>query len=83
MDEAEHGVIYVSLGSLIEPNNLENLGRRFIYVMENLPQRVVMKWDSSLLPYIPKNFIVRDWLSQGAVLSNEYNYKYNYMVLNN
>lgn len=69
IDKAENGFIYVGLGSLIEPNKNDILGRTFIHAMQNLPQRVVMKWDSSLLTYIPKNFLVQNWLPQTAVLS--------------
>lgn len=71
MDAAEYGVIYLSLGSFIELNKVENLGKEFIRVMENLPQRVVMKWDLSLLPYVPENFFVQDWLPQESILSKK------------
>lgn len=71
MDEAEYGVICVSLGSLIEPSKIESLGKIFVRVMENLPQRVIIKWDAGLLPYVPKNFLVQQWIPQVDILSKE------------
>lgn len=69
MDEAEHGFIYLSLGSLIEPNKIEDLGEIFIRTLETLPQRIVMKWDPKLLTHIPENFLVQEWFSQVDILS--------------
>lgn len=71
MDAAKHGVIYLSFGSIMKPDKIERLGKIFIHIMENLPQKIIMKWDPNLLPYIPKNFLVLEWIPQVAVLSKK------------
>lgn len=86
MDEAKHGVIYLSLGSLLEPDILENLGKKFTPVFKDIPQRVIMKWDPQLLSDIPPNVLVEKWISQNDVLSKHMNthlfdQPYSYMSL--
>lgn len=69
MDEANYGVIYLSLGSLHQPSQNLELGNIFVQVLKNFPQRVVMKWDPKLLTEIPDNILVEKWISQTQVLS--------------
>lgn len=69
MDNASHGVIYFSFGSLIEPNELGQLGNLFIRILKHLPQNVLFKWNPKLLSTIPKNILVQEWIPQMAVLS--------------
>lgn len=83
MDEAEHGVICLSLGTIVEPSTIESLGKIFIHVLESLPQRIIMKWDANLLPYIPKNFLVRDWIPQADILSKKNQYCFILAILAN
>lgn len=69
LEEANHGVIYVSLGSVIEPSYFMELGNTFIRELKKFPQRVVMKWDPKLLTEIPENILVEEWIPQTEVLS--------------
>ncbi len=69
MDESEHGVIYVSLGTLLEPKDLKRTGDIFASILKHLPQRVIFKWDPKLLSTIPSNFFVQTWIPQVDVLS--------------
>lgn len=69
MDEAEFGVIFLSLGSTVEPNALDNIGNKFIQILGNLPQRVIMKWDPKLLQNVSDNILVQEWIPQNEILS--------------
>lgn len=69
IEEADYGVIYVSLGSIIEPSDFMELGNTFIQTRKNFPQRVIMMWDPKLFIEIPENILVKKWISQTQVLS--------------
>lgn len=68
IDGAKHGIIYFSMGSIIEPSDFIELGNTFIQELKNFPQRVVMKWNPELLNEIPDNILVEKWISQTQVL---------------
>lgn len=72
MDKATEGVIFVSLGSLIEPSKVERIGNAFVKILSNLPQRILLKWDSQLLNTIPDNFLVQKWMPQIDILREPY-----------
>lgn len=69
MDEAENGIIYLSLGSILQSRAFEYLGEIFINSLKNRPQRVIMKWNQKLISNIPSNFFIQKWLPQTAILS--------------
>lgn len=69
MDGAQHGIIYVSLGSIVTPKSMPKLGETIVDILENFPQRVIMKWDRNLLQHIPDNILVDKWLPQADILS--------------
>ena len=69
MDDASQGVIYVSLGSLIQPNDVDAIGTIFIRALQRLPQKVIFKWNPEILPSKPSNFLVRSWVPQTSILS--------------
>lgn len=69
MNEATNGAIYVSLGSLIQPNDMKAMGNTFVNALKNLPQRIIFKWNPKLLPTIPDNFLVQEWVPQSSILS--------------
>lgn len=73
MDQAEWGVIYLSFGSLIDPKSLELLGKSLINELKVLPQRIIMKWNKELLPHVPSNVLVREWLPQSDILRKNEN----------
>ncbi|PSN57998.1 hypothetical protein C0J52_08095 [Blattella germanica] len=56
LDEAEHGAIFFSLGTNIMSNKLkEEKVKAFLEAFAELPQRVLWKWESDVLPNQPKN----------------------------
>nr|CAD7452121.1 unnamed protein product [Timema tahoe] len=70
MDESEHGVVYFSLGSLIQvqtfaPEKLKALMDAFAA----LPERVLMKYTGDTLPGQPSNVMTGKWLPQLDILS--------------
>ncbi|XP_063235246.1 UDP-glucosyltransferase 2-like [Bacillus rossius redtenbacheri] len=71
LDESEHGVVYFSLGSLVQvqsfsPEKLQALLDAFAA----LPERVLLKYTGSELPGKPYNVMVRKWLPQLEILSH-------------
>jgi len=73
MDEAENGVIYVSLGSIVTPKSMPQIGEIIIDALKDFPQKVIMKWDKELLQHIPNNVLIEKWLPQADILSKECN----------
>lgn len=71
MDEAEHGVVYVSLGSILDTGSLHQLGLTLIHILKILPQRIIIKWDNKLSPHGSKNIFIGEWFSQPAILSKK------------
>ena len=70
MDESEQGVIYFSLGSNInvsDPGN-DNIRESFMKVFQQLPQRVLMKWETEYPGKLPKNVKLQKWFPQQDVL---------------
>ncbi|XP_049837372.1 UDP-glucosyltransferase 2-like [Schistocerca gregaria] len=71
LDEAEHGVIYFSLGSNVRSNSLPDWKRQaFVEAFRELPQRVLWKWESDTLPDQPANLMVSKWLPQQDILAH-------------
>jgi glucuronosyltransferase len=70
LDEAEDGVIYFSLGSLVRGETLpEDKFHAFLSVFSELPQRVLWKMDKSVS--VP-NVRTSRWFSQYEILSKLY-----------
>lgn len=70
MDQSKHGVVYVSLGTLIDPTLAGQLGIHLMNIFKKLKQRVIWKWKKDSFQEIPENVIIRDWLPQIDILSN-------------
>lgn len=70
LDEAEDGVIYFSLGTLVRGETLpEDKLQAFISVFSELPQRVLWKMDKNVsLP----NVKTSKWLPQSDILGKLY-----------
>nr|CAD7402225.1 unnamed protein product [Timema poppensis] len=71
MDESEHGVVYFSLGSIVQvqtfsPEKLKALMDAF----GALPERVLMKYTGDTLPGKPSNVMTGKWLPQLDILSH-------------
>nr|QPA18398.1 UDP-gluconosyltransferase [Trialeurodes vaporariorum] len=71
MDEATHGVIFVSFGTNIRPHMLSKYKREsFLSVFETLKQRVLWKWDDEDIVGNLSNVMVRKWLPQQSILAH-------------
>ncbi|XP_063828704.1 UDP-glycosyltransferase UGT5-like [Ostrinia nubilalis] len=71
IDEAEHGVIYVSFGSMLKAastprDKLEAITK----ALSQLPQRVIFKWEEKTLPGDYKNIYISDWLPQNDIFAH-------------
>ncbi|CAH1389492.1 unnamed protein product [Nezara viridula] len=73
MDDALNGVIYLSLGSNLnvsDPAN-RNLVEAFMKVFEEIPQKVLMKWEAATYEgKLPKNVHLEKWYPQQDVLAH-------------
>jgi UDP:flavonoid glycosyltransferase YjiC (YdhE family) len=68
INESEHGVIYLCLGSLIRAESLpKDKLEVFISVFSELPQRVLWKIDN--IPGLPNNVKTSKWFPQFEILS--------------
>lgn len=68
MDEAEHGVVFFSLGSLIRAATMPAAMREaLLAAFARLPQRVLWKYEDDGLE-VPPNVRIAKWLSQMDVL---------------
>jgi glucuronosyltransferase len=71
LDEAKDGVIYFSLGSNVRSVHMPEEERRvFIEVFSALPQKILWKWESDILPGQPPNVKIEKWLPQQDILGN-------------
>jgi UDP:flavonoid glycosyltransferase YjiC (YdhE family) len=75
LDGAKEGVIYFSMGSNLKADQIPEENKKgLMQAFEELPQRILMKWDSDTLPGKPQNVKVSSWLAQQDVLGNLYNF---------
>lgn len=71
LDEAKDGVIYFSLGSSGRSDNLpEEKRSAILQAFSELPQKILWKWESDILPGQPKNVKIGKWLPQQDILGN-------------
>ena len=71
LDEAQEGVIYFSLGTNVFSDRLpEEKIRAFLGAFTELPQKVLWKWESDILPGQPPNVKTGKWLPQQDILGN-------------
>lgn len=69
INEFEHGVIYLSLGSLIKGDSMPDEKRHaFIKAFERLPQRVLWKWENETMLGRTSNILIKKWMQQFDVL---------------
>lgn len=72
LDEAEHGAIYMSMGSNVKSANLSPKSLDAItHTFRQLKQRVIWKFENDSLPGLPKNVLVSNWLPQDDLLSHK------------
>ena len=71
LDDAEHGVIYMSLGSFVKSSEMpRNKIKTILKVFGSLKQKVLWKFESDELPELPPNVMVNKWLPQSDVLAH-------------
>ena len=70
VEEAEHGVIYLSFGSIIQSSQMPEVRRKlFLTVLSQLKQRVIWKWEKEM-PDVPENVYISAWLPQIDILAH-------------
>lgn len=72
INEAEHGVIYVNLGSTTKDSTMpaEKL-RELLSTFNKLPLRVLWKWDGGSIENLPRNVMTMRWFPQYDILKHE------------
>ncbi|KAH8317138.1 hypothetical protein KR074_001979, partial [Drosophila pseudoananassae] len=71
LDEAEHGVIYFSLGSQVRSADMSPETRQiFLNVFAELKQRVLWKFEDDKISHLPANVKVSKWLPQSDILAH-------------
>ncbi|XP_014275846.1 UDP-glycosyltransferase UGT4 [Halyomorpha halys] len=71
MDEAENGVIYMSLGlNLVVSDVLQDSFFTFLNVFSQLKQRVLMKWEADYDGSLPSNVMIMKKFPQQDILAH-------------
>ncbi|CAH2090412.1 unnamed protein product [Euphydryas editha] len=71
IEESEHGVIYISFGSVFKAASTpKDKVETIIAALSELPQRVIWKWEAKSLPGNPKNIYFSKWLPQNDILAD-------------
>ncbi|KAK5645029.1 hypothetical protein RI129_006329 [Pyrocoelia pectoralis] len=71
LNEAEHGAIYFSMGSILHIQDMETAKfEAIIKQLGQLPQKVLWKVDNTTLPELPSNIMVVNWAPQLDVLAH-------------
>ncbi|CAH2248035.1 jg12741 [Pararge aegeria aegeria] len=72
INEAEHGVIYVNLGTTVKDSTLPvDKLNELVSTFRRLPLRVLWKWDGANLENLPRNIMTMKWLPQYDILKHE------------
>ena len=70
VESAEHGVIYVSFGSVIKASKMpEDKRKLMLNVFSRLKQKVIWKWETEM-PDAPSNVLISSWLPQTSLLAH-------------
>ncbi len=68
----EHGVIYVSFGSVLKSKEMtEERRKMFVKVLGSLKQKVLWKWETEEMEDKPPNVKLSKWLPQQDILGHE------------
>ncbi|XP_059480683.1 UDP-glucosyltransferase 2-like [Neocloeon triangulifer] len=71
MDGAKDGVIYFSMGSVIQGSEFPKEKLQVILdAFKELPQRIIFKWETENMPGKPSNVKIGKWLPQQAILAH-------------
>ncbi len=67
----EHGVIYVSFGTVFQSQYMpEETVRLFADAFSKLRQKVIWKWEGTAMPGKPDNVMLSKWLPQQDLLGH-------------
>nr|WEU75316.1 uridine diphosphate-glycosyltransferases 40AV1 [Glyphodes pyloalis] len=70
MDEAPHGVIYFSMGTMLKSKELpKEIKLELLEVFGNLKQTVIWKFEEDL-PNLPENVRIVNWAPQQSILAH-------------
>ena len=69
-NDANHGVVLFSLGytGFSAKDIPKNVVHALVDAFSQLDQKVIMRFDPSAMPYIPKNVLVSNWIPQQDLL---------------
>nr|AEW43135.1 UDP-glycosyltransferase UGT42B2 [Helicoverpa armigera] len=71
VEEAEHGVIYISFGSIVKASTMPaEKVQEVLNVMKRLPQRFVWKWEDKTLMVDKDKLYTNSWLPQVDILAH-------------
>ncbi|XP_039757363.1 uncharacterized protein LOC120631751 [Pararge aegeria] len=71
IEESEHGVIYISFGTILNAASMpKDKLQHIIEGLAELPQRVIWRWNKKFLPGNPKNIFISKWLPQNDILAH-------------
>ncbi|XP_041771527.1 UDP-glycosyltransferase UGT5-like [Anopheles merus] len=71
IDEAPHGVIYFSMGSMLKGRNFpEDKRAAFVNVFRGLKENVIWKYENDSLPDKPPNVLIKAWMPQSDILAH-------------
>ena len=69
MNEAPHGAIFFSMGSILQSSNLpESKIKAFLEAFSKMKEKILWKWETETLPGQPKNVKLGKWLPQSDIL---------------
>lgn len=71
LDNANEGVLFFSLGSLIKSTTMpQKKLDAILKVLDSIPRKVIWKWESDELPRKIDNVMTKKWLPQFAVMNH-------------
>ncbi|KAF5289142.1 hypothetical protein FQR65_LT02032 [Abscondita terminalis] len=71
LDNAHEGVIYFSLGSNVNSQDISDQKRNsFLKVFSRLKEKVLWKWENTTLPNKTANVNISSWFPQQAILAH-------------
>ncbi|CAH2248040.1 jg12743 [Pararge aegeria aegeria] len=70
-EESEHGVIYVSFGSVVKSSTMPaDKVKDVLNVMSQLPQRFIWKWETKAMLMDKNKLYISEWLPQIDILGH-------------
>ncbi len=69
MDTSESGIIYVSLGTRINPESANEIGMKLVNIFQKMPHRIIWKWKMNLINQTFDKLRIGEWFPQIDILS--------------